>query len=399
MHPTLFHLPYIDYPVRSYGAMLTIGFLTGVWIAMRRAERVKADPDVVLNLGFICLICGVVGARVFYVVHYWGSAFAPQPHPVAAALNCTAGGMEYYGGLICAMIGVAVYVVIKRVSVRMYVDILAPVAAWGLAFGRMGCFLNGCCWGGVCVTPEGHAVVPWGVRFPHSSFAQTRQWENRQLTLPAELIVTSPSYPEPIPLPKSELDMPVEKREGPAMRLRHAEEEIRSLKALNAEPQEIERLKNEKEKAEKEAKEMQGRLFALSEAQRFPARTDPSRGMTVSELEDLANKYPSLPVQPTQIYGVINALLLSWVLTELFYRRKRHGVVFAALCIIYPITRVVLEIIRVDNPHDTAHLTVSQGVSVVMFLFGLALLWALYRMPLRSPLAVPYVPPEEDETK
>ena len=397
MHPTLFELPFIDYPVRSYGAMLTLGFLTGVWIAMRRAERVKADPDVVLNLGFISLVCGVVGARVFYVAHYWGSAFATRPHPIRAALDCSGGGMEYYGGLICAMLGVVAYVLIKRFSIRLYVDILAPSAAWGLAFGRMGCLLNGCCWGGVCIDHQGHQVVPWGITFPHSSFVQTRQWENRQLTLPAELIVTLPLYPEPFPLPKSQLDMPVEEREGPAKRVREVRKQIDDLKALSASPEEIQRLTDELKAAQEALEARRTELFALGRAEQFPSRVDPSRHMTVSELESLADANRSLPVHPAQIYGIINALLLSWLLTELFYRRKRHGIVFAALCVIYPITRIILETIRVDNPHDTAYLTVSQGVSVLMFLFGLALLWALHRMPVRSPAAVPYVPPEDEE--
>ncbi len=399
MHPELFDLPFVHYPVRSYGAMLTLGFLTGVWLSMRRAERVKANPDVILNMGFISLICGVVGARLFFVIHYWESTFAIQPRPILAALDCTGGGMEYYGGLLFAMLGCVVYLWLAGVSMRMYLDILTPAAAWGLAFGRMGCLLNGCCWGGVCVTPQGQEVIPWGIQFPSSSFATIRQWENRQMTMPAELIVTPLGGP-PFLLPDKQLNMSVTELEGPALRVRKAEESIRNLRALEAKPAEIEALKKELEAAKAALTEHDQEIAALRWAEAFPSRQDPSRGMTATELRDLAEHHRSLPVQPAQVYGIINALLLSWLLLEILYRRKRHGVVFAALCIIYPITRIVLETIRVDNPHDTAGLlTISQTVSVGMFLFGIVLLVVLYRMPERSPRAVPFVYEDEEEDR
>jgi len=115
----------------------------------------------------------------------------------------------------------------------------------------------------------------------------------------------------------------------------------------------------------------------------------------VSELEDLAAAHPSRPVHPTQLYGILNALLLSWVLSLLFYRRKRHGLVIAALMVLYPITRVLEEFVRVDNPHDSFGLTISQAVSLGVFALGVAVLVILYRsLPLRSPRAVPFIPPE-----
>ena len=89
MYPELFRIPLIDVPVKSYGFMLMVGFLTAIWFAMRRAERVKANPDTILNLGFVALICGVAGARAFYVAHYWESHFAYLPNPIWASFNIT----------------------------------------------------------------------------------------------------------------------------------------------------------------------------------------------------------------------------------------------------------------------------------------------------------------------
>lgn len=400
MYPELFTIPIFDWPVKSYGAMLTLGFLSGVWLAMRRAERVKTDPDILLNLGFVCLVCGVVGARLFFVVHYWESSFAKESRPWVAALDCTGGGLEYYGGLICAIVGAAIYLYLKRASIRLCLDILAPSAAWGLAFGRVGCLLNGCCWGGLAIDAQGNAVVPWGIRFPHASWAQTRQWENRQLNMPAELIVSDPAiYPEPIPLPASYIDMSVEDREGPAKRVRDLEHRINELEALSAEKAEIDELRRQHDDAVERLSNHRGRLTPLTRALQFPSRSDPKRTMTVSELEDLAQQCRSLPVHPAQVYGIINALLLSWVLSQLFHQRKRHGVVFATLCIVYPITRVLLELVRVDNRHDVVGMTISQAVSLGVFFFGVVLLLYLYKLPVRSPKVVAWIPPAEDQTK
>lgn len=395
MHPELFRIPFLDHPVKSYGAMLTLGFLSGVWLSIRRAERMKCDPDLVLNLGFICLVCGVFGARLFYVLHYWESTFSRQPNPIWAALNCTAGGLEYYGGLIGAMVGCVVYILLKRVSLRLYLDLLAPAAAWGLAFGRMGCLLNGCCWGGLCVDAHQHAVVPWGITFPHYSSPQIRQWENRQLTLPAELIVADEQLLIPRLVPLEALELSPEKR----AELDKAAAEARAqLEALRREGAGTQALKAAQARLQQAQIRRDDRgLITLDEARGYSSRqsVDGHDPMTLSELADLAKHHRSLPVHPAQVYGIINALLLSWLLLMLLYRRKRHGVVFATLCTIYPITRIILETVRVDNPHDSAGLTISQAVSLAMFVFGVGMLLVLRRMPERSPLAVPYVPPAD----
>ena len=116
--------------------------------------------------------------------------------------------------------------------------------------------------------------------------------------------------------------------------------------------------------------------------------------MTATELKGLAHdRGRTLPVHPTQLYASVNGVLLAILLNEIFYRRKRHGVVFAILLMLYPAARIMEEMIRIDNPHDTAGLTVSQFVSALLFLLGVLLYYALKKMPERSPLAVPFVPP------
>jgi phosphatidylglycerol:prolipoprotein diacylglycerol transferase len=318
MWPTLFEIPFLNMPIRGYGLMLMIGFLGGTWWATRRALRVKANPDLVVNLGFIALLASVVGARLFYVIHYWDDHFAGRS--LWAIVNITQGGLEFYGGFIGALVGVLVYLWYVGVSLRLYLDITAPSLAFGLAVTRIGCFLNGCCWGGPCP-----AEMPWAVQFPYMSPAFTREWTERQVALPAELIWVSP---------RGTLASPIDP-------------------------------------------------------------SDRKGGSPV--LASQAYQFRSLHLHPAQLYAAINAGLLALVMNAWFYRRKRHGTVFAIFLFAYPFMRIIEETIRVDNPHDTAGLTISQFVSLLIFTVGAIYLIIISRLPVRSPKAVPWVPPWLEE--
>ncbi len=402
MHPELFTIPVLGYTIKTYGFLLTIGFLSGVWLAMRRAERVKANPDVILDMSFVALMFGVAGARVFYVIHYWQTEFAQKSNKFLAAIDITAGGMEFLGGFVGAFLAIIAYALWKNrpggknpVSLRLYLDILAPSCIWGLAFGRLGCFFNGCCFGGLCVaTPTALPDVAWGVQFPFSSPAHIRQWENREVTVPAELVLMSNASVETRLLPGSLLNASVEQRERP---IRIHEALVKRLEeARAADPTaDLTQLERQVKAAATNRELHERKLWSLNRAQRFPSRKVPSRRTSVSELAELADANRSLPVHPAQLYAVINALLLSGVLAYLFHLRKRHGVVLGALMVFYPISRVLLEMIRSDNPHDVGGLTASQSVSVAMFALGLAFLAVNYFwLPRRSPNLVPFTQPE-----
>jgi len=407
MNPELFTIPVINLSVKSYGFMLMLGFLSAIWLGMRRAERVKANPDVILNCGILALFFGVGGARLFYVVHYWKTGFAYQTNPLWAVLNITSGGLEYLGGLIGAVSGVAIYITLHgrlfarkepRLSLRLYLDLLAPIAMWGLAFGRAGCFLNGCCWGGLCVDDHNHKVLPWALEFPFASGPHDRQWMNRQATVPSELIWNEPSETRvTLLVPRQLLETSPE-----ALRpLREYEEintEYEAEKAQGADGAEFERLASRWKMARETCRKLNVRLAPAIAARQCPSRKDPSRRSTLSDLNELAQRYPSLPVHPAQLYGIVNALLLYGVLVLIFNHRRRHGVVMAWMLLLYPITRFVLELIRVDNPHDAVGLTISQAFGLGVFLCGLLWMYVTYKLlPLRSPVVVPWVPPELDE--
>ncbi len=387
MYPELFTLPG-GFTIKTYGFCLMVGFLTAVWFAMRRAVRVKVDPDKVLDISFLCLLFGVGGARAFYVIHYWTPQFADAPNRLLAIIDITEGGLEFLGGFLGALGALIVWGTVRKQSLRLFLDIMAPGAMWGLAFGRLGCFFNGCCFGGVCAAPDQQPEVAWAVRFPFASPAHAQEWEERQVTVPAELITTSKAVLVPFLLPDSQIQMPVEKREAHIRQLEDLKSAYQRAESESPKSPEAEKIKAAFEAYAKSAKEREQDLFSLRTAQKYPSRVEPGRGTSVSELEDLAGAFRSLPVHPTQFYAAIGAMLLSGFLSTLFYARRRHGVVIGALLVMYPLQRMLEEMIRVDNPHDVAGLTVSQFISLSLCLVGLAYLYFLFKhAPRESPYA------------
>ena len=142
MHPAMITLPG-GFGVKTYGFFLMLGFLSAVWLGMKRAEKLKVSGDRILDLAFLLLIFGVLGARIFYVAHYWKTQFATAPNKLIAILDITNGGLEFLGGFLGAFTAVIIYCWWAQVSLRLYLDVIAPSAMWGLAFGRIGCYFNG----------------------------------------------------------------------------------------------------------------------------------------------------------------------------------------------------------------------------------------------------------------
>jgi phosphatidylglycerol:prolipoprotein diacylglycerol transferase len=144
----------------GYGAMLCIGFLLAILVAARRAKRLGQSPDIIYNAALVCFFGGLVGARLFYVIQY-GENF----RSVLDILKIWQGGLTFYGGFLLAAVGLVAYLALARMPIPYWFDIIAPSGALGLAFGRLGCFLNGCCYGDVTQGPLGIAwpegTIPW----------------------------------------------------------------------------------------------------------------------------------------------------------------------------------------------------------------------------------------------
>ncbi|HOK95999.1 MAG TPA: prolipoprotein diacylglyceryl transferase [Anaerohalosphaeraceae bacterium] len=158
MHPELFTIPFLNISVKSYGTMMVIGFLASVWLMRRMMNRMGQNPEWITNIAMYALLWGIAGARVFYVVHH-NDVFRSRPLEIFAVWQ---GGLELLGGVLTAIAFLGFYLRRRKLPIVLYLDVLAVGLMVGLGFGRIGCFLNGCCYGKV-------TDVPWAVRFPYGS--------------------------------------------------------------------------------------------------------------------------------------------------------------------------------------------------------------------------------------
>ncbi len=211
-------------PIYTYGFMVMVGLLAAVYVASRRARLEGIDPAVLTDLALYTMVGAIVGARLFYVIQFrddfdWrlfkldAATFSAAPGIFGLVLGALLGtwlarrklgdlgrtgwftlllpvllgivgarlayglanpgevdfgvfridrgGLVFYGGFFAAFLTGLAYVKAKRLPVGRFADLVAPPLALGQAFGRIGCFLNGCCFGEVC-----SPALAWGVEYP-----------------------------------------------------------------------------------------------------------------------------------------------------------------------------------------------------------------------------------------
>ena len=162
MHPRLFTFPAFEllgtswgpFTLHSYGVLLAVAFIAGLWIAARHARRAHLDPDRVTDLAVYVLIAGLIGAKVGLLVVEW-DYYSKNLRELFSLLQ--SGGV-FYGGLIAALPVAWWYVRKHALPGWKAADALVPAVALGQSVGRLGCFAAGCCFG----KPTS---VPWAVTF------------------------------------------------------------------------------------------------------------------------------------------------------------------------------------------------------------------------------------------
>lgn len=149
--------PYLDlgfFKLPMYGLMLLVGFLSGLWLARHRAAQYGVPKETLLDLATYIILAGLAGARLLYVLlhleYFWR-------HPHRIIFNRS--DFVFFGGAVAATVVVYLFCRARSLSLWDVTDCFAPGAALGHAFGRVGCFLQGCCYGARC-------DLPWAVRFP-----------------------------------------------------------------------------------------------------------------------------------------------------------------------------------------------------------------------------------------
>ena len=143
MHPILLH--YGNIVIRSWGVMVVIGIIVAVFLSMREAAKRNVDPEHIIDLAIILVITGVIGARVVYVL----TNFNEYRNNIGMAFSIKTGGLAWPGAFLFALVATILFVRWRKLSFWLIADILAPYLALGYSIGRIGCFLNGCCFGKV----------------------------------------------------------------------------------------------------------------------------------------------------------------------------------------------------------------------------------------------------------
>jgi len=175
MHSELFSIGPIT--IQSYGTMIALGIIMALVVGMKRAGRYGLDKEKVFDLGIVCMVSGLLGAKILYVIVDFKSIMESTN-----ALENIAYGFVVYGGLIGGIIGVYIYCKKKKIDVLKYFDLIAPSVSIGQGFGRIGCFLAGCCYG-----RETDSII--GITFTNSAFAP-----NGVKLLPTQLISSAGNF-------------------------------------------------------------------------------------------------------------------------------------------------------------------------------------------------------------
>jgi phosphatidylglycerol:prolipoprotein diacylglycerol transferase len=161
MHPDFIQFGPFD--IHTYGVMVALGFIAGLYLAAWRGQREGIGGHRIMDLGVWLIIAGMLGAKLFYVVFLWPDFLAGWREDGFRSLRQ---GFVFYGGFIAACAATIYYAHRTKISLWKIADVMAPSVALGHAFGRIGCFLHGCCYGKAC-------TLPWGVQYPSGHPAHT----------------------------------------------------------------------------------------------------------------------------------------------------------------------------------------------------------------------------------
>jgi phosphatidylglycerol:prolipoprotein diacylglycerol transferase len=315
MYPRLFEIPFLHLTIGTFGPMMVLGFLAALFTMRRLSLRARLDPAMITNAALYSLIIGVVGARAFFVAHYFDQ-FREDPLNIFATWH---GGLEFLGGVIPAIGFLLFYLHHHKLPVRRYLDLMAIGLMMGLAFGRIGCFLNADCFG----KPTD---LPWGVRFPYGSFVHISQIN-----------------PDP-------------KRNRPEPYLKLPQDEYLSFYD----------------------KWYPKPLEQLTEQQRYEVTKGRYRclGVHPSQLYASANALLLCGI----LYFFWRKSLGRTGSDNASKLLGRPGSMVGLMFVLYGFSRFLLEFIRDDNPYELGILTISQILGIVMLVLGVVLLVVLSHM-------------------
>ena len=368
--------PECGVPIRGYGFCLLLAILAALALLLHLAKRQNIETEKVFSLAVWTVITGIVGARLFYVTQYWRETFLdhtgqvlPLGESIFRFFNFAQGGLVVFGSILGGALGAFIFIHRNKMPVLRTFDIISPAAMLGIAIGRIGCLLNGCCFGGIV------SDASWSIVFPTGSPAHVHQVAHGDVflyglkfeevniggrTMFAIAEVQTESEADTLGLkPKMVLAWNVQSR--------------RELAAILIDTYET--APNERVRLD---------FFTNS------SHTEAAPFWLAPTASDV------LPVHPTQIYSSGLALLLCGILFclgRLRFYRQRDGLVFASFMILYSVGRFGIEFVRTDEgSFFGTGLTISQNVSIVVCLTGIALLVYKLRHTTRGNRVLSSVP-------
>lgn len=349
-------------PIRGYGMFVVAGIVAGMSLSIFRAKQIGMDPELINSLAFWMFMLAIPGARLFYVIQKWDEFRRDTLlETLGATLKFTEGGLVVYGSVIGGILGLYLFSRRHQMSMFEIGDVIAPGMAIGLAFGRIGCLMNGCCYGGIC---EGW---PLAITFPqHAS---------------VELGHYSPPYAHQLTI-------------GELHGFRMGVDKEGRVTVLSVEPggkAETAGLQTGMQITRLNGKE----VTSLESAQRILLAGSPTISINADNISWTIGALParSHPIHPTQIYSSINATLLCLVLWFAYPFRRRHGDVLLLLLVLYSIARFLLEAIRTDEAGQLGTaLTISQLVSLGVLAVCIGVWFTRLRQPRIDVTAAPAAP-------
>ena len=339
----------IGMAVRGYGVMLLLGVVASVWLAVVRGDRYGISADAMLGLAPWLLIGGILGARAFYVIEYRDQFFSRDiGATIRNLLNFTEGGLVVYGGFIAGFFASAFYIVKHHLPLLKMGDAIVPCMFIGLSLGRIGCLMNGCCYGNAC-EPSWSAL-----RFPNSSPVYQDQLASGELV--------------GIKLNVSGTQIESVRPESPA---------ARSGVSVGADVSQFGTVRSAEEMSDRAPLEDAPLgLIAMIDGKEYywPA----------SKLPTAAN-----PVAPSQIISSAGAFFLCVILCVYSRFATRDGMVMLVGFASYAVLRFIMEMLRNDEPGQFGtELTIAQWVSIVVFSSAsVAMVWLnlMARFPIKTP--------------
>ncbi|HUG92060.1 MAG TPA: prolipoprotein diacylglyceryl transferase [Planctomycetaceae bacterium] len=187
----------VSIPLYGYGLMLCLATIAACWTGARRVRRLGVAPEVAWDMGLWLFACGLFGARLFYILQYPGRVFfhgdgssKTFPEVLAAPFSLWDGGLVVVGCIPFGVLGYFLFCHRRGLRPLVVGDAVIPSFFIGLGIGRIGCLLNGCCWGDRC-------DLPWAISFPKGGGVTFRALMDGGF-LPADALWTFPLHPTQI---------------------------------------------------------------------------------------------------------------------------------------------------------------------------------------------------------